>query len=310
MGEDENFICNKLWDEVYIDYTGNVYSCCHEGPSILGNIVKEKLVDILNNDIIRKFRIMALNSNLPCLKTCNIHPNHRPLKGNETDIIDINKIYTLKILFGERCNINCIMCWQNSKNMDVLDFEELRKNIDLKNFKHIIIQGGEPFYCKEVLDFYDYVSSLGVYVSFLTNGLLINDEWAEKVALHSLFIHISLNAATKETHELINKGSDWETVLRNIQLIRRYKEKYNSPIEIKGHMTIVKQNISEIGLFIRNFQKLGFDIARFGYDEGIPKYLEENPLLKKQLINDISNSIDETNKGKIDMIRLKLLQLV
>ena len=65
------------------------------------------------------------------------------------------------------------------------------------------------------LKFFDYVTScINKRASFLKNGTLINEEWAEKIARYSEKISFSQNAATKATHEYINCGSDLEREIR------------------------------------------------------------------------------------------------
>lgn len=304
-----NTYCEKLWDELYIDYTGDVYSCCHQGPEVIGNIYNESMDEIINKDKILEFRKMSLDGNLKCYESCTLQSSRMKQKNVENNVLIQDKMHILKILYGELCNINCIMCWQDSNNTEILDFDKLKQNIQIERFEQVIIQGGEPLFCNKALDFFDFVSSKGVKISFLTNGILINDIWAEKIALNSIFIHISINAATKKTHELINKGSDWDMVLANVQLLRKYKKRYNSSLEIKGHMTIVEQNLFEIGQFIRNFEKLGFDFAKFGFDSNIPSFLDKNPNIKRKIILDIHHSINKQNIKKIDIDRLKLLGL-
>lgn len=304
-----NVVCNKLWDEIYVNAEGNVFACCHEGPEIIGNIYENKMEEIINCEKICNIRRKSIQGELACLSTCNLSP-----EGKANNIKDLaggvvgNQFNVLKILFGERCNINCIMCWQDSRNLKMIDFNYLKK-IDIHKFKHVILQGGEPFCSKEALDFADFVISQNVEISFLTNGLLITPEWAKKIAQNSDFIHISINAATKETHELINRGSDYNKVLENVELLHHYKEVYNSKLLIKGHMTIVKENLKEIALFIENFEKMGFDIGRFGYEKSVLEYLNENIEYKESLKTEIDLAIAKANKEKIDINRLRILGL-
>ena len=47
-----NTYCPRLWYEIYIDDSGNVFSCCCK-PNLLGSIYNEKLEDICNDKIIQ-----------------------------------------------------------------------------------------------------------------------------------------------------------------------------------------------------------------------------------------------------------------
>ena len=90
----------------------------------------------------------------------------------------------------------------------------------------------------------------------MTNGILLKEKLAEKIAKHVSQVHVSLNAATKTTYERIIRGSTWERVLRNVHLLRAAREHFDTNLQIKGHMTLVPQNVHEIRVFITKFQKL------------------------------------------------------
>ncbi len=150
-----NTYCPRLWNEFFINSNGNVYSCCHHKPGKLGNIYKEKLSSIYNNELIKSFRKKSLSGKLNCYKKCNLLSKEETAKyiftGLETDTKNLRR---LKIVFGEGCNINCKMCWQNSKSKKMLNFEILKRNIDLQDFELVDLQGGEPLFIKSSLEYF------------------------------------------------------------------------------------------------------------------------------------------------------------
>lgn len=304
--------CYRLWNEAFIDKDGSVFSCCRYKPAVLGNIYKNKLEDIYNNEMIQELRQKSLDGKLECFENC-ILLNKAKL-GEPKKTVTINyatDLKRLKILFGEACNISCIMCWQDHKDKRSLDVTKLIENVDIKHFQDIELQGGETLLIPAAKSFFDHASSKGKKVSFLTNGLPINDEWAEKIARHSSFLYISINAATKETHELVNQGSRWELVLKSIQKIREAREKYRTDVKIKGHMTIVVENLNEIPLFIKTFRQLGFDEIDFGFDKKVPVYLRLYPFKKLRLRLQIRKAIRTSEYYRfMDLLALKNLSLM
>ena len=48
--------CPRLWKEAFIKEVGEVYACCHQQPKKLGNIYKQSLADIFNNNIWQAMR--------------------------------------------------------------------------------------------------------------------------------------------------------------------------------------------------------------------------------------------------------------
>lgn len=310
-GKKETY-CPLLWSEVFIDPKGDVYSCCHRKPSVIGNIHREKLEDIYNNLTIRQLRQKSLDGQLECFEHCTLIDKEKKHKAPKKMMVnyyaDLKK---LKIEFGELCNISCVMCWQDHKSKTVLDHKKLIENVDLKPFKDVNIQGGEPLAIADAKAFYEYVASKNKNPLIMTNGLLINNDWAEKIVLNSSFIHISLNAATAKTHEMVNKGSKWDVVLRNIKRLKEARERYGTAFKIIGHMTIVVENVQEIALFINNFHGFGVDQIDFGYDKKVPGYLRDYPFLKIALKREIYKAYRMCrDPSSVDLKRLKMLELI
>lgn len=303
--------CPRLWNEVFVNKDGGVFTCCHKKPSVIGNIYQEKLWDICNSRIIQKLRQESLTGKLGCYSRCTLLRKDKNTAPRGSLKINYSDLRRLKISFADACNINCVMCRRNIKDRASLDFEKIREQIDLSPFNSIEIQGGEPLFIEAAKKFFDYASSVNKKTSFLTNGILIDDEWAKKIALHSSFIYFSLNAATKETHEFINKGSSWELVLENIQKVRNARNELHTQLKIIGHMTIVMRNLEEIPLFIRIFSKLGFDSINFIYDVLVPFYLRCHPFKARKLSLKIKEEIRNSEaRSLISDYCLKLLGLV
>jgi len=307
----KNTYCYFLWEEAFINDKGNVYSCCHQKPGILGNIYKNTLEEILTFPKTKKLRRLSLLGKLKCHKNCNLLGDRKFEDPPENHEFKYEMVTGLKILFGEGCNINCVMCWQNSKKKRELNPQVLINNINLASIVQIDLQGGEPLYLKSARMYFDHCLKQNKQVSFLTNGTIMNEKWAEKIAQYSRALSISLNAATKETHEKINLGSSWDTVLKNIQLLKKAKKKNDSEMEIAGHMTIISSNLHEIPLFIDKYKEFGFDRIKFGFDFRIPIYLKLHPKMKKELMRKVSLSLklQQYNKS-INIDRLKYLGLV
>ena len=306
--------CPLLWSEVFIDPKGDVYSCCHKKPSVVGNINEGKLEDIYNNAKVRELRQKSLDGQLECYEGCTIidkEKEQKPKGFNQTTINYFADVKWLKIEFGELCNINCVMCWQDHKSKSVLSYKKLIENVDLKPFESIEIQGGEPLAIADAKKFFEYVASQNKRPFLLTNGLLIHDEWAQKIVLSSSSIHISLNAATGRMHEMINRGSKWDVVLKNIQRLREARERHKTAFKIIGHMTIVLENIQEIPLFINSFREFGVDRIKFGYDQKVPGYLRDHPFLKIALKREIYIALrGSQDPSLVELKRLRMLGLI
>src|ERR1700733_6357343 len=155
-----NTFCYRLWHEAFIDKDGSVFSCCNYKPRAIGNIYQNKLKDIYNNEIIQDLRKKSLDGKLECFANCTLLDKTRTELPKKRSIIKYaTDLKRLKILFGEACNISCIMCWQDHKDKSSLNVAKLIENVDLKPFENIELQGGEPLLTPAAKIFFDHASS-------------------------------------------------------------------------------------------------------------------------------------------------------
>lgn len=302
--------CSWVHDGLTILPTGDVHACCHKKPDVVGNIYENTLEEIYNGDRIKEFRQQEIDGTLPCLKGCTIP---------QTEVLDDSvdhdyrtHLRRLQVEFGERCNIRCIMCPQDHKSTLELDPDILVRNVDIPpSCKNVQFFGGEPTILKSAKKLFDHCIEQGAKATFITNGLAIGEDMAAKIALHARVISFSLNAASKEIHEIVNEGSKFEKVLKNIKRVIDAKARLNGTVTIVGHMTIVEQNVHEIAQFIRKREEFGFEYAHFGYDARVPQMLRKDPALKARLAAEIESAIAaEPHKQRFQLDRLQMLGLV
>ncbi|MCK5633126.1 radical SAM protein [bacterium] len=306
--ETENTYCPRLWNGIFIDHRGNIYSYCR-AVDVIGNIYRQNLKEVVNNDIIQKIRKKSLDGELACYQKCTLLKDKKTECSDRKLIIDYKDLERIKLLFGTKCNINCIMCRDDKCDPVMLDCDRLIKNLDITPFQKIEIQGGEPLFMEQAKEFFDHAVKKGKKVSFLTNGLLINDEWAKKIVLHSKSMYISINGSNKKIHEIVNKGSKWETVLAGIKRIQEAKQIYKNNFNLHGHMTIIEENLLDIPNFIKNFPDIGFDTISFGFDRDIPSYIASHPIKTRVLKWKIKRALKKSDILKVHKHRLEILRL-
>ncbi|MCF7911471.1 MAG: radical SAM protein [Candidatus Cloacimonetes bacterium] len=304
--------CPLLWEEMYINEKGDVYTCCHQFPGKLGNIKKSTLKEIYNSRKLQKYRRQSIQNRLLCAHFCTLLSPAQRAKATRDDIkADYTSLKRLKICIGTGCNIRCTMCWQDHDHPKVLETEMLRQQIDLDSVDRIDIQGGEPLYIRQAREFYDHCAAHNVSISFLTNGMLLNDEWINKVIKHSHMISISVNAATARTHEMVNRGSKWDTVISNLHNLRQKRDEAGSNLRILAHMTIIRQNVLEIPQFISMIDDFAVDEVKFGFDPRLKLYLLLHPALRKKLKQQVRKAMENTpDNHRIDTSRLRILKLI
>ncbi len=128
-----------------------------------------------------------------------------------------------------KCNLQCAHCLSNSGTMaaNELSFMECRKLIDqltaLKVFQ-VNIGGGEPFIRDDFLDLLDYSHEKGLVTCVSTNGLLMNDKLAGRLAkLKMLYLQVSLDGATVEVNDRIRGNGSYVKIMKAIEMLARHK---------------------------------------------------------------------------------------
>jgi MoaA/NifB/PqqE/SkfB family radical SAM enzyme len=310
--------CSWIHNALLINPRGDVTACCHAQPGVLGNIYRNTLREIFDGDRAKHFRQLEIDGTLPCAKRCVLPQDKQvPDRVHGNYDTDLKK---LSLEFGEFCNIQCVMCRQDHGSRLELDLETLLKNIEIpKSVGFVALVGGEPTILESARGFFDHCAAHGTKVSFITNGTAITEELADKIALNCRHITFSLNAASKEIHEIVNVGSQFDRVLRNVRRVIEAKRRLGGKVHIAGHMTIVAQNIHEIPLFIRKRTEFGFEWLAFGFNYNVPALLSKDPAMKERLASDVRAAIEADSSlppkpepnwpARIDVHRLRLLGL-
>lgn len=306
--------CPHLWDGFTIIRTGDVFSCCHIKPARSGNINRTRLVDLVNVPEIIEHRTKSLKGELWCYGECNFIRKSMDAATIPACVeVDYLKLKRLDLVFGDKCNISCIMCKQAARRPrrpEVLDPRILIKMIDITPFEGVILQGGEPSFISECLAYMDHLENAGKGYTILTNGLLIDDSMAERLSRHANRVIVSVNAATRGTHEKVNRGSKFDRVIENIQRLRTARQRNRGNVAIIGRMTLTVLALHEIPLFIRKYREFGFDSINFGYDKAtVPGYLASNKDFKNRLRSEIVAALEVADTSTIDTLRLEQLDL-
>ena len=189
-----NFSCPLPWSHLYIDYFGEVGTCCfsefRNAISISDLASGTKKLEDLNLNVKKQM----LNSSIPkeCHHCSKIEEYliesprnyYNSLKGSVyTDQFDTqNKVRTLDLRFGNKCNLACRMCNPISSKLLLNDYrqylndpnyskksENLDWYKDIENIEYLVslssdltsiyFSGGEPLLIKEHWDFLDEVIS-------------------------------------------------------------------------------------------------------------------------------------------------------
>jgi len=171
-----------------------------------------------------------------------------------------------------RCNLRCVMCYTDCFNRPDKVREELATADILRIMDELAeagcldlcLTGGEPLARPDFFDIYDHAHAAGFLVTLFTNGTLITEAIADRLAaLPPHLIEISLHGLTEQTFELVTQGQGSHArCMKAIGLLRDRK----LPLLLKTTaMTVNKDEVLAIKRYVNGLQEGDY---RVGYKLG------------------------------------------
>ncbi|MAA80621.1 MAG: hypothetical protein CL916_15300 [Deltaproteobacteria bacterium] len=170
----------------------------------------------------------------------------------------------LSINISLRCNLTCSMC-TTCYDSPELSLEEIKSILDQASVWGVEVfnpLGGEPFMRGDVEDILSYAVRRGFFVSITTNGTLISERRAGRIALipsDRLHMNISLDGDRKSNDEIRGDGM-WERAITGFERIRHADEEAgNTHRKILANTILHARNIDRFEWILDEQEQLGFD---------------------------------------------------
>ena len=181
------------------------------------------------------------------------------------------------------CNLHCIMCEDHSPYSSTQSDRrkegrpKRRMGIDLirrvmeesrgTGLREIIPSTmGEPLLYRHFDEILDLCAEYGVKLNLTTNGTfpkLGAEAWAERIVPVTSDVKVSWNGATKQTHENVMLGSNWEMVIENVRtfiVVRdAHAEAGGNRCRVTFQLTFMEINVSELPDIVKLAVELGVD---------------------------------------------------
>ena len=141
---------------------------------------------------------------------------------NGKDYVE-SKPLKLEISLTDRCNLQCLMCLQRTRGCREISEETYREIIGMMPYLEVINWiGGEPFVSPRLAPLFDEASRYPrLRQNIITNALLIDESWAEKLAASRTFLLLSIDGFKKETYEYVRKGARFADLLASLEYIKK-----------------------------------------------------------------------------------------
>lgn len=143
-----------------------------------------------------------------------------------------------------------------------LDFKKkIIDEIVNSGIKKVTISGGEPLCTNNFLEVLEYMNKQNLEIILHTNGLLINEELAQKIA--PLISRISLTIDAINTNTQIQMRKTDKITSHTIDLIKLFHN-LNTPVNIKTLITKINKNeIEKIGEILKNLPIAYWSLLEF-----------------------------------------------
>lgn len=207
--------------------------------------------------------------------------------------------------YTNACNLRCKHCYQRADRPtpDELSTEErleIIDQLDENNVSMIAFSGGEPLMRGDFYDVAKYAYEKGFYLSIATNGTLLTRSTVARLKNSGIkYVEISLDGATKETHESFrNVEGCFEMTLKGI------KNCVEAGMFTCIATTATKYNINEIPRIISLAKSIGvqrvivFNFIPTGRGEEIV-HLDLSPAEREDLLIYLYK---ELSSGKIEAL--------
>ncbi|MEQ9504296.1 MAG: radical SAM protein [Deltaproteobacteria bacterium] len=158
--------------------------------------------------------------------------------------------YSVTWYITKRCNLTCTHCfnyepWEPPRRADEeLDFDDAKAIVDQladAGVFSLAFGGGEPLTLPWFVDLVEYCDQAGIDTFLSTNGALLDRRKAERLAAANVtVVQLSLDGATKATHDAIRGPRNFDHVMRAAGLLEELG------IDVQFAFTLMKTNQDEI----------------------------------------------------------------
>ena len=141
---------------------------------------------------------------------------------------------------------------------------------------------GEPLMYKRFPDMVKVAKSKGLYTQVFTNGILLNEDMAERIVESGLnFMRFSVDGASEETYQQNRVGGKFERILRNMKMMIQ-KTNGTGP-QLEWQFIVQRNNEHELETAKQMADQLGIPFMAKTLGVTDPDRAPLNPLYRRNL---------------------------
>jgi cyclic pyranopterin phosphate synthase len=193
------------------------------------------------------------------------------------------------------CNHHCIFCVYHYKEFKPIFFPleryaALVKEWSSAGVRSVFFAGdGDPLLNKQCHEMVRLTKEAGIDIALNTNARLLSEKNIETFVDCLSFIRISVNAGSAKNYAHIHgtNESDFEIVIKNIELLVEKKKQKNSKITIGVQLVLLSQNLNEVKQLAEKLKSIGVDYF------SIKPFLKHPDIKFDDNIENLSSTLDD-----------------
>ena len=163
-----------------------------------------------------------------------------------------------------RCNLSCLHCYAGDSSrgtpMDLPSGMVLGLLDKLKALggRAVTLSGGEPLLHPEIKSIIAHAGP-ELEIRFLTNGTLMNRDWADFLADHGAKVQVSIDGSRPAVHDAIRGPGSFEKAIRGIAML----QEAGLSEQINLAATVMRQSLHDLPEIMGLAERLGVPLVRF-----------------------------------------------
>ena len=177
----------------------------------------------------------------------------------------------LGIVLGNACNLDCIHCYQAKNGDHLLRPAEIGRELRREfaalypYLSTLRVMGGEVLAMRGFSELVEDLSAVVTrpILSISTNGSLLDDAWAEKMArLPFQAVTVSIDAGTRATMMKL-RGVDLDLIVGSLDRLTEWKQRLGSELpHLNSFFVVMRSNFREIPEYLELMRRHGvLDVA-------------------------------------------------
>lgn len=176
-----------------------------------------------------------------------------PPKIKATSIQQESHLRIVQLSLVDECNLDCNYCYATDRPKSITrltrkdhfalidDINDIAEKVD------IVFTGGEPLLLPYMLDLAEYAKCRDNKLQLLTNGIMITEQNASRIADLFSLIKISVDGSTSDIHDFHRGEGTFAQTLKAIDLLTQHEA------SLQIGMTVTKRNIHDIASMTKMF---------------------------------------------------------